>query len=130
MTKISEATATTLQQGDLIPLSRPGQAAGDKFAAPIPSWTSWSPTYAGFSVNPTITCLYLLIGKMCYCRMTVTGHGTNNVTSASGITFTLPFTSGTVGASFFIRIRHDNTAVGLVLLGLVQMYVLCLGIMQ
>lgn len=54
---------------------------------------TWVPTFAGFSADPTMTCRYILIGKMCHFWITATGHGTSNSTTASGKTMTLPFTS-------------------------------------
>lgn len=54
---------------------------------------TWVPTFAGFSADPTMTCRYVLVGKMCFFWITTTGHGTSNSTTASGKTMTLPFTS-------------------------------------
>lgn len=57
-------------------------------------YSAWAPTFAGFSVSPTVTARSILhTGGMCHVYMTSTGHGTSNNTGASSTTFTLPYTS-------------------------------------
>lgn len=72
---------------------------------------TWTPTFAGFSVDPTVTARYILIGKLCFFWVTASAHGTSNSTTASGKTMTLPFTSYN-GASQAIPISRltDNGA--------------------
>lgn len=54
------------------------------------SWLDYTPTFTGFSVNPTgITARYTLIGKTCTVRLHMTPGTSNDV----GQTITLPFTS-------------------------------------
>lgn len=60
------------------------------------SYSAWTPTFAGFSVSPTVTARSILhTGGMCHVYMTATGHGTSNNTGAASTTFTLPYTSAT-----------------------------------
>lgn len=57
-------------------------------------YSAWVPTFAGFSVAPTVTARYINLGGGLYhVYMTTSGHGTSNSTSASGTTFTLPAAS-------------------------------------
>lgn len=56
------------------------------------NWTTFTPTFTGFSVNPTVDARYLKIGKVCFIQIYTTNVGTSNSTS---LTITnLPFTSG------------------------------------
>lgn len=59
------------------------------------SYSGWTPSFAGFSVNPTVTVArsILLSGGTCHVYMSTSGTGTSNNSSASGTTFTLPYTS-------------------------------------
>lgn len=86
-----------------------------------PAIGTWVPTFAGFSADPTMTCRYLLVGKMCFFWITATGHGTSNSTSASGKTMTLPFTSynGTSQNIVAARITDNGSAQSAPGLGLV-----------
>lgn len=60
------------------------------------NYSGWTPSWGGFSVNPTVTARSILhTGGMCHVYMTATGHGTSNNTGASSTTFTLPYTSAT-----------------------------------
>ena len=51
-------------------------------------WTSYAPTFGGFSADPTYTAYYVLIGKMCIVSMIGSALGTSNATT---FTITLPF---------------------------------------
>jgi hypothetical protein len=54
------------------------------------SWLDWTPTFTGYSANPTgVTARYSLVGKTCTARLHMT-PGTSNDTGQS---VTLPFTS-------------------------------------
>lgn len=50
-------------------------------------FSSWTPTFGGFSANPNWTCYYTKIGKLVFCQIFSYGHGTSN---AANFTFTLP----------------------------------------
>lgn len=82
-------------------------------AATGTSWAdqSWTPTFTGFSVDPTIAhARYTTIGKTCTIWLRATG-GTSNATT---FTFTLPFTVSaniTTDNSFPIR-AQDNSVLG------------------
>lgn len=72
-------------------------------AQSIGEWNDWTPTWTGFSANPSsIIARYTLNGKMCsvylYCVA-----GTSNATT---FTLTLPFTSKSVNRS--LQIGQDN----------------------
>lgn len=52
------------------------------------AWSGWSPTYAGFSADPTQTCRYKQIGKLVFAEAgSLNYFGTSNATS---FTMTLP----------------------------------------
>lgn len=51
-------------------------------------YQSWTPTFGGFSVDPTgVACNYILIGKYCFVNIYMGGNGTSNATT---FTITLP----------------------------------------
>mgnify|MGYP001611918650 CR=1 FL=1 len=58
-------------------------------AQSIGQFNSWTPTFTGFSADPTGTHRYSLNGKMC----TVNIHETVNASNATTFTFTLPYNS-------------------------------------
>ena len=47
----------------------------------FPDWFSWTPTYTGFSSNPTIQCQFSLKGKNCFIKGYPSSAGTSNATS-------------------------------------------------
>lgn len=51
------------------------------------AWTTWTPTFGGFSANPTVVATYMQLGKMVSVRLNTTGAGTSNATT---FTLTLP----------------------------------------
>lgn len=56
----------------------------------IESWANWTPSYTGFSANPTlITRWYSIGGKTAFVTIAETSSGTSNATT---FTITLPFT--------------------------------------
>jgi carbohydrate esterase-like sialic acid-specific acetylesterase len=57
------------------------------------SFSTWTPAFRQFSTDPTVVARYIAIGKLVFCRMTATAHGTSNGTAANGLQFTLPFSS-------------------------------------
>lgn len=62
-------------------------------------WIAFTPTFTGFSVNPTVTSRYRQIGKTVFWKMITTVNGTSN---ATGFTATLPVTAReTQGAAGF-----------------------------
>jgi len=58
-------------------------------ASPIgyPQWFSWTPTYSGFSADPTYVAKFSVIGRACTISMLGSADGTSN---ATGFTFTVP----------------------------------------
>lgn len=50
-------------------------------------WLSWTPTWGGFSSNPSGIFVYTVIGKTVFINMRITSSGTSN---ANTFTFTLP----------------------------------------
>lgn len=45
-------------------------------------WSDWTPTYTGFSANPTTgSAKYMVLGKLCFVWYSCTGGGTSNSTS-------------------------------------------------
>jgi hypothetical protein len=55
---------------------------------------TWTPSYGGFSVNPTgAICRYVLVGKLCTAFVRMPNAGTSNATN---FTVSIPFTAVTV----------------------------------
>lgn len=55
------------------------------------AWNSWTPVFAGFSVNPVVIAKYFIRDKTFYFYVTTTTNGTGaSTTFAAGTTFTLP----------------------------------------
>lgn len=44
-------------------------------------WTTWTPTFTGFSVDPTVSASYRIEGKKLFIHMTTTANGTSNATT-------------------------------------------------
>lgn len=53
-------------------------------------YTGYTPTFTGFSVNPTVTARYFQLGKFVHVYINASVHGTSNATT---FTMTLPFTA-------------------------------------
>lgn len=76
------------------------------------AWTSYTPTFTGFSAAPTFSGAYKLIGKTCFVRGLVMAGGTSNATT---FTLTLPFPSNAAqqdgfGTSFDGGVRQTSPA--------------------
>jgi hypothetical protein len=56
-------------------------------------YSSYTPTFTGFSTPPVVQSRYFVINGMCHLWLTTLTHGVSNSTAANGVTFTLPFTS-------------------------------------
>lgn len=56
-------------------------------------YQSYTPTFAGFSTAPVVEARYAVFDGLCHLWVTTAVHGVSNSTSATGTTFTLPFTS-------------------------------------
>jgi len=50
-------------------------------------WYNWTPTFGGFSTNPSGVCRYCIIGKLCHVVIHLTSSGTSN---ANTFTISLP----------------------------------------
>jgi hypothetical protein len=75
-----------------------------------PGAGTWTPTFSGFSADPTMTARYVVIGKFCFFWVTATGHGTSNATTA-GKTMTMPFTSYSGTSQSVVIARLTNNAI-------------------
>lgn len=70
--------------------------------------SSWTPSFAGFSVNPTVsTAKYILIGKACLVYFITNVAGTSNATN---FTITLPFAAKSSNQSIMLSLVEDNGA--------------------
>jgi len=58
------------------------------------AWAAWTPTWTGFSVDPTATARCCQIGKVGFVELACSIGGTSNATT---ITITLPFTAKSNG---------------------------------
>lgn len=73
------------------------------------TYTTWTPTYTGFSVDPSGgTANYTLIGKMCTIHLQP-GAGTSN---ATGFTLTLPFAAANVNVNSPIVVNNGTQQAG------------------
>src|SRR5688572_31735843 len=78
-------------------------------AQSIGQWQNWTPTYTGFSVNPTGgTTRYTLNGKMCTIWHQQ-GAGTSNATT---FTFTLPFAAAGTNVSNPVVVDNSTQQTG------------------
>lgn len=61
-------------------------------------WTDYTPTYGGFSTDPTnVIARYYLVGKLCTARIVMETAGTSN---ANTFTVSAPFTAGSQGLAY------------------------------
>ena len=58
-------------------------------------WAEYTPSYTGFSSDPTIKTRYAVHGKVCIVTAAATANGTSNATS---FTMSAPFTAATVSS--------------------------------
>ena len=74
-------------------------------AQSLGQYTAWSPTFTGFSADPTaVTARYTLAGKMCHCYFSMTA-GTSNATT---FTMTLPFAAANTSVQINLIRITDN----------------------
>lgn len=71
------------------------QAVRKAYVDALGTWTSYVPTFDGWTDTPNNICHYTLIGKLCIVRINITS-GTSDPTDGDIATATLPFTSRTV----------------------------------
>ncbi len=76
-----------------------------------PGWFNWTPTFTGFSADPTNTFhRFSVVGKQCFINIR---HNTDGTSNATGFSLTLPITSANVGANMFWEgalFTRDNSA--------------------
>lgn len=66
------------------------------------AWKTYTPTFTGFSADPTVFARYTVVGKLCVVSIATSASGTSNATS---FTITLPFNAKTLsGGNFNITI--------------------------
>lgn len=74
---------------------------------PRPGVTTWTPTFTGFSANPTYVATYFRIGNMVTATLRCTADGTSN---ATGFTVTSPLTAVTrTSAQWSARCHGANS---------------------
>lgn len=61
-------------------------------------WKPYTPTFGGFSVNPTYTAKYFLVAKLCVVDIFMSAAGTSNATT---FTVTAPFASATIAGKYW-----------------------------
>lgn len=69
---------------------------------------TWSPTFTGFSTDPTVIASYIVIGKLCYVNVHTTVNGTSNATD---FTMTLPFTANRISRNHLITCVNNGATV-------------------
>jgi len=70
----------------------------------FPQWFGYTPTYSGFSANPTSVARFCIVGRVCRVQVTMTAAGTSNATT---FTVSAPVTSANIPNS-----RAGNTWLG------------------
>lgn len=86
----------------------------------FPQWFNWTPTYTGFSANPTITCRFMLVGRKVTAVGFATGVGTSDQTF---FTISAPITSANIvftwGAPMWqtVDVGTAQTTPGLITIG-------------
>ena len=74
------------------------------------AWTTFTPGFTGFSVNPTVTARYAIVGKICYIVLFTTANGTSNAQ-----TFTItgfPQTSANNGVNYYGSAFGTDNGIG------------------
>lgn len=67
-------------------------------------WTDYTPTYGGFSTDPTnVIARYYLVGKLCTAKVFMGTAGTSN---ANTFTVSAPFTAGAQGVAYVATPFH------------------------
>lgn len=104
----SSGSLNSAGQNVVMSLRKTGTDTWDLQNGSSGAWSSWVPTFTGFSSPPTVTARYALIGKTCHISVITTAHGTSNATS---LTMTLPFAaaSGTNQTSCILSVRDNGT---------------------
>ena len=75
----------------------------------FPQWFNWTPTWGGFSPNPTATCRFNIFGRKVNFYISTTAAGTSSATTTS---FTLPIAASTnmqISAGSIIIFAYDDT---------------------
>lgn len=74
------------------------------------AWTTYVPTFTGFSVNPVVTAYYTQLGKIVHVNIVCNVAGTSNATTT---TVTLPVVSTALHSSICWSQTYDNGVPGL-----------------
>ena len=90
----------TTNPGSLLDL-----VSGGNTVLTMGGWSTWTPSYSGFSTAPTVIARYIRIGKTIAATMRVTANGTSNATT---LTFTLPVAAAVATTSIGSLIAVDN----------------------
>lgn len=75
-------------------------------AVRLEGWASWTPSYTGFSANPTATAKYLQIGKTVFAHYEAASSGTSNATSK---TVSLPVAAKNAFSSLVCTVKDNGT---------------------
>jgi hypothetical protein len=70
-----------------------------------PGWFTYTPTYTGFSADPTPDAKFCVVGLMC----TVLHQGSAGTSNATGFTLTLPIASAVAGQYQWALARDNGT---------------------
>lgn len=71
-----------------------------KLTTPVgfPHWFAYTPTFTGFSANPTAIVTFRILGRECHLNYAGTANGTSN---ANSLTITLPVTAATRASGYW-----------------------------
>ena len=69
------------------------------------AWLDWTPTFGGFSANPSGVCRYCIIGKLCHVVIHLPTPGTSN---ANTFTISLPVTGAQSTYASIPRYYNNN----------------------
>jgi hypothetical protein len=76
----------------------------------LQGWTSWTPVFTGFSVDPTgVACTYTIIGRTLFFNVNVGVAGTSNDTV---YTITLPVNAGATAWGLIPMVTDNSAAAG------------------
>lgn len=81
------------------------------------SYSSYTPTFGGFSVDPVVSARYANLGGMVHLWITPSAHGTSNAGGAATLTVSLPIAAAAF-AQNIVACRITNNNVSLTVQGL------------
>lgn len=82
-----DTTPRTWSAGEVVTAAMLNAEVRDKFTELQGVWTAYTPTWVGFTTNPTVTARYMRVGKTIHFRI----DGVLNAAPTGAVTVTVPF---------------------------------------